>query len=37
MSEDQRTKLKEYTIEAFLDKPFTDENIIDAIIKVLSQ
>jgi signal transduction histidine kinase/ActR/RegA family two-component response regulator len=37
MSEDQRTKLKEYTIEAFLDKPFTDEGIIDAIIKVLSK
>jgi len=37
MSEDQRTKLKEYTIEAFLDKPFTDEDIIDTIIKVLSQ
>jgi signal transduction histidine kinase/ActR/RegA family two-component response regulator len=37
MSEDQRTKLKEYTIEAFLDKPFTDEAIIDAIIKVLSK
>ena len=37
MSEDQRAKLKEYTIEAFLDKPFTDEDIIDAIIKVLSK
>jgi signal transduction histidine kinase len=37
MSENQRTKLKEYTIEAFLDKPFTDEAIIDAIIKVLSK
>ena len=36
MSEDQRAKLKEYTIEAFLDKPFTDEDIVDAIIKVLS-
>jgi CheY-like chemotaxis protein len=37
MSEDQRAKLKEYTIEAFLDKPFTDEDIIDTIIKVLSK
>jgi CheY-like chemotaxis protein len=37
MSEDQRAKLKEYTIEAFLDKPFTDEDIMDAIIKVLSK
>ena len=37
MSEGQRAKLKEYTIDAFLDKPFTDEDIIDAIIKVLSK
>jgi signal transduction histidine kinase len=37
MSEDQRTKLKEYTIEAFLDKPFSDEDILDVIIKVLSK
>ena len=37
MGEDQRTKLKEYTIEAFLDKPFTDEDILDVIIKVLSK
>jgi CheY-like chemotaxis protein len=37
MGEDQRTKLKEYTIEAFLDKPFSDEDILDVIIKVLSK
>jgi CheY-like chemotaxis protein/two-component sensor histidine kinase len=37
MGEDQRTKLKEYTIEAFLDKPFRDEDILDVIIKVLSK
>jgi len=37
MSEDQRNKLREYTIEAFLDKPFTDEDIVGSIIKVLSR
>ena len=37
MNEDQRNKLKEYTIEAFLDKPFTDEDIVSNIIKVLSR
>jgi len=37
MSEEQRNKLKEYTIEAFLDKPFTDEDIVGKIINVLSR
>jgi nitrogen-specific signal transduction histidine kinase/CheY-like chemotaxis protein len=37
MSEDQRAKLKEYAIEAFLDKPFRDTDIIETIIKVLSK
>jgi len=37
MSEDQRAKLKEYAIEAFLDKPFRDEDIIDIVMEVLSK
>ncbi|HVN95443.1 MAG TPA: response regulator [Syntrophorhabdaceae bacterium] len=37
MSEDQRDKLKGFTIEAFLDKPFKDEDILASIIEVLSK
>ncbi len=36
MSEDQRTKLKAYSIDAFLDKPFNDKDMLDTISKVLS-
>lgn len=37
MSEDQREKLKESIIEAFLDKPFKDEDIVAVLIEVLSK
>lgn len=37
MSEDQREKLKESTIEAFLDKPFKDEDIVAVLIEVPSK
>ncbi len=37
MSEDQREKLKESTVGAFLDKPIKDEDIIAVLIEVLSK
>ena len=37
MSEEQREKLREYTVEAFLDKPFKDEDISRILIEVLSK
>jgi signal transduction histidine kinase len=35
MSEEQRDKLKEYHVDAFLDKPFRDKDVIRTIIGVL--
>ncbi len=37
MSEEQRDRLKEYRVEAFLDKPFRDKDVIRTIISVLSE
>lgn len=37
MNETQRAKLKEQSVDAFLDKPFTDEKIIDTVVEVLSK
>ena len=37
MSEEQRDKLREHTVEAFLDKPFKDEDIRRVLIEVLSK
>ncbi len=37
MSEEQRDKLREHTVEAFLDKPFKDEDIKRVLIEVLSK
>ena len=37
MSEKLREKLREFAIDAFLDKPFTDEDISRTLIKVLSK
>lgn len=37
MNESQRAKLKEQSIDAFLDKPFTDEKIVETVIEVLSR
>jgi nitrogen-specific signal transduction histidine kinase/ActR/RegA family two-component response regulator len=36
MSEEQRERLKKYNVDAFLDKPFRDKDVIQTIIKVLS-
>ena len=37
MGDEQRVKLKEYSPDGFLDKPFTDRDIIRSIVKVLSK
>lgn len=37
MSEEQREKLREHTIEVFLDKPFKDEDISRILVEVLSK
>jgi CheY-like chemotaxis protein len=37
MSEEQRDSLKKYKVDAFLDKPFRDKDIIHTIIEVLSK
>lgn len=37
MSEEQRNKLKKLKVEAFLDKPFTDNDILQTLRKVLSK
>jgi len=37
MSEDQRAKLKELTIDAFLDKPFKHSDLLEALVAVLSK
>jgi two-component system, cell cycle sensor histidine kinase and response regulator CckA len=36
MSEEQRERLKEYGVDAFLDKPFRDKDVIRTIISTLS-
>ena len=37
MSEEQRDSLKKYKVDAFLDKPFRDKDVIHTIIEVLSK
>ncbi len=37
MSEEQRDRLKKYKVDAFLDKPFRDKDVIQTIIEVLSK
>lgn len=37
MSEEQRDSLKKYKVDAFLDKPFRDKDVIHTIIEVLSR
>jgi CheY-like chemotaxis protein len=37
MSEEQRDRLKKYKVDAFLDKPFRDKDVIHTIIEVLSK
>jgi len=37
MSEEQRDRLKKYRVDAFLDKPFRDKDVIQTIIEVLSK
>jgi nitrogen-specific signal transduction histidine kinase len=37
MSEEQRDRLKTYRVDAFLDKPFRDKDVIYTIIEVLSK
>jgi signal transduction histidine kinase/CheY-like chemotaxis protein len=37
MSEEQRDSLKKYRVDAFLDKPFRDKDVIHTIIEVLSK
>ena len=36
MSEEQREKLQEYGVDAFLDKPYGDTDVIDTVTSVLS-
>jgi CheY-like chemotaxis protein len=37
MSEEQRDRLKQYKVDAFLDKPFRDKDVIQTIRDVLSK
>ena len=37
MSEELRENLRKFTVDAFLDKPFTDEDISRTLIEVLSK
>ena len=36
MSEDQREKLKEFRVDGFLDKPYNDKDVINAVSRTLS-
>jgi FixJ family two-component response regulator len=37
MREDQRERIKRLKVEAFLDKPFTEGDILDIVRKVLEE
>jgi len=37
MGDEQRVKLKEYKPDGFLDKPFSDRDIIRSVVKTLSK